>query len=351
MDIKLDVQWAAGPDPVESIDPLVFRLLAAVERGCSLRRAAQECASSYRHAWGLMRHWEDRLGRPLLVLERGRGAALSDLGRGLLWAQRRAQARLGPALDSLGAELAQELGSLLDQTAALRLIASHDLALELLRQRYAAQAGRALNVQYRGSLDAVRQLIAGRCELAGYHIPDLPGAERISAEFARLMPPGQFRSVRFVDRSQGLILPAGNPGGLSQLEDLARDGLVFINRQPGSGTRLLFDRLLAHSQIEPAGIRGYENEEFTHLAVAAMVASGAADAGFGVQAAAERFGLAFVPMVREHYLLAYRLTDPLSERLAELLDLLQRDRDLGDAIHRLPGYDVSCIGQAWPPET
>ena len=349
MDIKLAIQWGLGQDPVEAVDPLVFVLLDAVDRGRSLRSAAQQCGASYRHAWGLMRTWENRLGSPLLLLERGRGASLSELGRGLLWARRRAEARLGPVLDSLAAEIAHELDALLDRSSPLSLVASHDLALELLRERCTALGHRPFNIQYRGSLDAVRQLIAGRCDMAGYHIPELPEAHEIADSFRRLLPKEDFRSLRFVERSQGLMLPSGNPARIKTLKDLADSGQTFINRQTGSGTRLLFDQLLARSRVEPARIRGYEREEFTHLAVAAMVASGAADAGFGVQAAAERFGLAFIPMVREHYLLAFRTGDPVSERLAELLKLLQTDAELRTAINALPGYNASPIGKPWPP--
>lgn len=349
MDIKLGIQWGIGQDPVEAVDPLVFVLLDAVDRGRSLRSAAQECGASYRHVWGLMRAWEHRLGSPLLRLERGRAASLSELGRGLLWAHRRAEARLGPALDSLAAEIAHELDALLDRSSPLSLVASHDLALELLRERYKARGQRPFKIQYRGSLDAVRQLIAGRCDLAGYHIPDLPEAHEIADSVRRLLPQKDYRSLRFVERSQGLIVPAGNPARLKTLNDLADSQKNFINRQLDSGTRLLFDQLLAQSRIEPARIRGYDSEEFTHLAVAAMVASGAADAGFGVQAAAERFGLAFVPMVREHYLLTFRTSEPTSERLAELLKLLEIDTELRAAINALPGYDASHIGAPWPP--
>jgi len=347
MEVKLDIQWAIGPDQAETLDPLVFRLLGAVERGQSLRSAAAGCDASYRHAWGLMRHWEGRLGSPLLELERGRGASLSPLGRALLWSQRRAEARLRPALDNLAAEVENELGALTAQSTPLRLVASHDLAIEALRERFAASSERAFSVLYRGSLDAVRQLAAGHCDLAGYHIPDLPDCGRIEADFSRLLPGNEFQSIRFVDRSQGLMLPFGNPFGVRTLRDLAGNRLRFLNRQVGSGTRLLFDELLARVDLQPGDIRGYQAEEFTHLAVAAMVASGAADAGFGVRAAAERFGLDFVPMVREHYLLAFRKSERESGWLKALLALLHDDLDLRAAIGAMPGYDCSGMGEPW----
>ncbi len=348
MEVKLEIQWSIGLDQAETLDPLVLRLLEAVERGQSLRGAAAECGASYRHAWGLMRQWENRLGSALLDLERGRGASLTRLGRALLWSRRRAEARLRPALDSFGAEVEQELAALTADSTPLRLVASHDLAIELLRDHLVAAGRRGFNVLYRGSLDAVRQLIAGHCDLAGYHLPDLPDSGRIEADFRRLMPSDEFQSIRFVDRSQGLILPFGNPFGVRALQDLAGNRLRFLNRQAGSGTRLLFDELLAKAGLRPDQIHGYDAEEFTHLAVAAMVASGAADAGFGMQAAAERFGLDFVPMVREHYLLAFRKAERDGEWIKALLHLLNDNQELRQAIAALPGYDCGAMGEAWP---
>lgn len=347
VDVKLDIQWAFGHDQAEAMDPLVFGLLGAVEQGHSLRSAAEEHGASYRHAWGLMRQWEERLGAPLLQLQRGRGASLSGIGRCLLWAQRRAEARLAPALNSLCAEVEDELGSLLAKSTPLRMVASHDLALDQARERFAAQSQLPFSVQYRGSLDAVRQLIAGHCDLAGYHIPDLPQPGRIEARFARLLPADEFRSIHFADRNQGLILPAGNPAGIVSLQDLADKDLCFINRQIGSGTRLLFDELLTNAGIAARDIRGYEVEEFTHLAVAAMVASGAANIGFGVQAAADRFGLAFVPIVREHYLLAFHTDSRNLDRIMALVTLLKTDQGLRAAIAALSGYDYARMGEEW----
>lgn len=347
MDVKLDVCWSLGKDRRAPVDALVFELLEAVERGCSLRSAAGQCGASYRHAWGLMRHWEARLGAPLLDLERGRGATLSGIGRSLLWAQRRAQARLAPMLESLSGEVEQELGELLSRSAPLKMIASHDLALELLRERFNALEGTALNLQYRGSMDAVRQLLAGHCDVAGYHIPGWTRPGNIEGGFSRLMPPGEYQSVHFVTRRQGLMLRRGLSATVTGLQDLPGSGLRFLNRQPGSGTRLLFDELLAQTGVRPGDILGYEVEEFTHLAVAAMLASGAADVGFGVQAAAQRFGLEFLPMAHEHYLLAFRSTSRQTDWCQDLLKILSRDQPLRDNIGQLSGYGFQSMGEDW----
>lgn len=351
MKVEMGIRWQVGPDRLEVLEPTVFRLLEAVERGRSLRAAAGEVGVSYRHAWGLAQRWEKSLGAPLLVLERGRGASLSALGQSLLWGRRRAHARLDPLLESLAAELEQELAGLLASASPVRVVASHDLAVAQLRDRLNAldaDAGSQFHLEYRGSLDAVRQLAAGRCDLAGFHLPEPPlGQARIreiGAPFRRLLPPDRFRVLGFVHRQQGLMVAPGNPLGLSAPGDLQRNGVHFVNRQPGAGTRLLFDALLDDAGVEGPSISGYDSEEFTHLAVAAMVASAAADAGFGVQAAADRFGLDFVPLARERYLLAFDNAAGGSPWVRELGRALA-DPSLQRAISGLPGYDIAGMGE------
>jgi molybdate-binding protein len=125
--------------------------------------------------------------------------------------------------------------------------------------------------------------------------------------------------------------------------DVARKGLRFVNRQRGSGTRVLIDRLLLDEGVEPATLVGYANEEFTHAAVAATVASGAADAGFGLRAAAAEHGLAFVPRVREHYYLAVRAKSLTTTEVARLLEALQGVA-FARIVGRLPGYQCAGAG-------
>jgi molybdate-binding protein len=150
--------------------------------------------------------------------------------------------------------------------------------------------------------------------------------------------------VRFVRRRQGLILPRGNPRRVRTLADVAQRRLRFVNRQRGSGTRVLVDQLLHAQHVDPSSVRGYATEEFTHLAVAATVAAGNADAGFGLEAAARQFRLAFVPVVEERYLLACRrsaLRQPAVARLRELLATRAARR----AIVRLAGYAPDRPGE------
>lgn len=345
MNVELEIRWRIGQDAPREVDPLLFRLLHAIEQGASLRSAAVTAAASYRHAWGLLQGWEQSLGTPLVNLERGRGASLSALGRSILWAERRAHSRLAPFLDSISAEVEHELAGLVATAMPLRLVASHDLALGVLKESMNGPGKPRLNVQYRGSLDCVRQLVAGQCDLAGFHVPDGPLGAEIEAAYRRLLHPDRFAVLHFAYRAQGLMLPPGNPRGIAGIEDLARTRAQFVNRQPDSGTRMLFDCLLKGLALRPDAIRGYENEEFTHLAVAAMIASGAADAGFGVEAAAARFGLQFLPLVRERYLLAMERSSPPPAWLAELVEVLQGD-EFRSMMRGIPGYDLAGSGQA-----
>jgi putative molybdopterin biosynthesis protein len=144
-------------------------------------------------------------------------------------------------------------------------------------------------------------------------------------------------------RVHGLILPAGNPKRLSSLSDLTREDILFVNRQRGSGTRVLLDYQLRQNGLSPSQIRGYEREEFTHLAVAADVASGAADVGLGILAAARALNLEFVPVFQERYDLVIPREHYASPLLAPMLDIL-RGPDFRARVDRLGGYDVSEMG-------
>jgi molybdate-binding protein len=146
------------------------------------------------------------------------------------------------------------------------------------------------------------------------------------------------------EREQGLMLRPALAGQIQTLADLARGGQRFLNRQRGSGTRALLDELLREAGLRPAMIRGYQDEEFTHLAVAASIAGGGADAGFGIRAAAERFGLAFVPLARETYYLASRADGAVAVSLSRIAAWL-RDAAFRTLCQDLPGYDTTHAGE------
>ncbi len=344
MQVAFDIRWRLGRQG-EPLDPRLFELLRAVADTGSLQRAARIVRLSYRHAWGLLQRWEELLGQSLVKLERGRGARLTGVGEKLLWADRRVSARLAPELESLASALQGELSQAIDaeQSPPLRIFASHDLALAPLRDLLHEQGHVHAELQFRGSLDSLRLLAGGRCELAGFHLPEGKLGRLLAPRYRPWLNGRTHRLVHVTYRQQGLMLRRGNRKRVRQVADLARPSVRFVNRQPGSGTRLLFDALLEACGLEPGDIRGYESEEFTHLAVAAMVASGAADAGFGIEAAAAQFGLHFSPVVRERYCLAARrdaLSHPgVSAVLLELLGPAFRER-----VARLPGYDAADAG-------
>jgi len=336
--------WRHEDDPAGTLDARLLPLLRAIAAASSLAAAVVACGVSYRAAWGLLRDYQRRLGEPLVVLERGRGARLTAPAERLLAADAAAMRRLARVLPTL----ALEIGLRARPDAAvgrgpLRVAASHDLALAALANEPPAGSGLRLDVAFMGSLHALEAFAAGRVEVAGFHVPlDLRSqAER--DDFLRGLRVRRDHLLRFVDRDQGLMLPAGNPAHVRHFRDIAAHGLRFINRQRGSGTRLLIDQMLAREAVDPHAVVGYGTEEFTHPAVAATVASGRADVAFGLRAAAAAQRLAFVPLVRERYLLAVRrkdVADPAVIRLARVLASAAFARMVG----RLPGYRVAGAG-------
>lgn len=188
-------------------------------------------------------------------------------------------------------------------------------------------------------------LCKGRCELAGFPIPQGALGREILRKYEPWLKPRAQRLVHFVRRSQGLIVAAGNPLGIGALQDVVASGARFINRQRGSGTRLALERLLQEQGIDRAEIKGYYTEEFTHLAVAAAIASGVADAGIGVEAAAHRLKLDFIPLfVEDYYLLGKRETVERSD-VETIVGVIKSD-DFAALVKEIPGYDTSNTGES-----
>ena len=224
-------------------------------------------------------------------------------------------------------------------------IGSHDLTLDVLAQFLAEKTAvfrlMSANVGSLGGLVALRR---GEAHLAGSHLLD-PETGIYNDSYIRRYLPGQpVAVVTLVGREQGWIVPPGNPKRLAGWEDAANPDVQLVNRQRGAGTRVLLDYELGRRRIDPAQVRGYEREEYTHLAVAAAVSSGVADAGLGIQAAARALNLGFVPLAHEQYELVIPLAHYESEQLKPLLDLLH-DGGVRTAVSALPGYDVTIMGQ------
>jgi molybdate transport repressor ModE-like protein len=338
MKLVPEVSWR-GRAP---LDARLVPLLRAIGGHATLRAAAASVSVSYRSAWDLLAAETRALGAPLVVMARGRGARLAPLAERLLAADdaaRRELTRLEPQL-AVTVTPAERAAAL----RRLRLAASHDLLLAAYYEAHPLP----LELAFKGSLECLAALSRGDVDLAGFHVSAQSGHPQDAAPVLRLLHPRRHRLVRFAAREQGLMVAKGNPKRVRGLADLARH-LRFVNRQRGSGTRLLFDQLLAQSGLRADDIRGYATEEFTHLAVAATVAAGKADAGFGVQAAATRFGLEFLPLRRERYWFALRLRDAGSAMLRPFLHAL-RGSDLRRMARQFPGYDVRGAGEMCDPQ-
>jgi len=335
--------WALDGESSEPLDSRLLPLLGAIAASSSLAGAVAKCGISYRAGWGLLRDYQRTLGAPLVQLERGRGAKLAPLGKRLLDAHSLAIRRLARIRPSLAIELGAKTQVGVDAPVALRIAASHDLLLAAFTRTVPDSAGLALDVAYMGSLVALGQFDEGHVAVAGFHVP-LDGRRHWDRTPFRLaLNVRRDRLVRFADRDQGLILPRGNPARVGGIRDVALKGLRFINRQRGSGTRLLIDQILAHERIDAAKLGGYGNEEFTHAAVAATIASGGADAGFGLRAAAAEYRLDFVPLVRERYFLAVRAKDLRSAPITRLVNIL-RAREFARLARGLAGYRSAAAG-------
>jgi molybdate-binding protein len=181
------------------------------------------------------------------------------------------------------------------------------------------------------------------CDLAGLHLPQGDLRKRSIAASKSLLIPSVHRVIGFVTREMGLMLKRGNPLQIDSLERLLDPTVRFVNRDPDSGTRLLFDHMIAQQGLDGSRINGYERVEFTHAAVAAYVASGMADVSFGVEAAARQFDLDFVRLVTEDYFFVCRKSILELEPVKRVLSILQGE-EFNAAIRALPGYTAKDAG-------
>jgi molybdopterin molybdotransferase/putative molybdopterin biosynthesis protein len=226
----------------------------------------------------------------------------------------------------------------------LRLVGSHDLALEVLAGRLRGQPRPVtLDVVATDSLDGLFALARGAADLAGTHLLDPETGEHNVPFVRRLLPGEAVLLVTLAHRQQGLIVAAGNPKAIRGVDDLRRPDVTIVNRHRGSGTRVLLDDALLRAGIDASTLAGYEREEATHLAVAAAVAAGTADAGLGILAAARAYGLDFVPVARERYELALRPSTADTEAVQSLLETLH-SADFRAVVTALGGYDTAESG-------
>ncbi|HSB65918.1 MAG TPA: substrate-binding domain-containing protein [Anaerolineales bacterium] len=219
---------------------------------------------------------------------------------------------------------------------------SHDLAVEYLAKHIASQL-EVLTLTV-GSLDGLLALRQNLCNISGAHLLD-PGGEFNLPFIRHIFPDRTMQVVTLVHREQGLMIQPGNPKGIHSLADLRREDVIFINRNPGSGTRLWVDNQLKALGIPPTSIRGYESAVSTHTACASLVQAGKADVAIGLKAAARQFELDYIPLFQERYDLVF--TKEQISALLPLLDILQ-SHDFRQSVDALTGYDTTHTGELIP---
>ncbi len=224
-------------------------------------------------------------------------------------------------------------------------VGSHDNTLDTLADSIRARNSRVtLSSSHVGSMGGLMAIRKGLCHLAGSHLLDEADGSYNISYIQKYLPQTPVRLIHLVQRDQGLIVRPGNPKKISGIGDLAQKDVVFINRQGGSGTRVLLDFHLRRIGLAPERIKGYDHEEFTHMAVAAAVLSGAADTGLGIFAAAKALNLEFIPVVTESYDLVIPAEYSDTDNILLLLEIIRSD-EFKSRVLQLGGYHVEKTGE------
>ncbi len=342
--VSITPQWTISDRKGGNLPPRLLDLLRDVQSHGSLAAACKVTGASYRHAWNLVRAGEAQLGQALLNMTRGKGSSLTPLGEKLVWAGHRIAARLTPMLETLSSELEGELSRIMQpRREVLRVHASHGFAIEKLIETL-LQQGHGVERKYVGSQEAVAALHTGQCDVAGFHVPLGDFEARALAHYARWLDARHSRLIHVATRRQGLMVAPGNPLNIGGVTDLTQPGVRFVNRQPSSGTRFLLEALLERAGLRLDDLSAGSHCEFTHAAVAAYVASGMADVGFGVETPSRQFHLDFIPLASERYFLLTHQAQLETPALQSVLAAM-RSHEFKTAINALPGYSARYCGE------
>jgi len=343
-DIELTPRWSFGGGANRIDESRLLDLLMRIQRTGSIAEAARETKTSYRNVWGLLAQWETHFGHPLLISSRGLGTQLAPFALKLIELDQTIRTELSPHLKAAAEKMRQALaGSIELEPAIIRVHASHDLALNKICEKL-SHDGAALELRFLGSLESLASFSEGRCEIAGFHCPEGPVGESLWRQYLPYLKPRQHLLLQMARRAQGMIVSANNPKKLRSIRDITKPGVRFLNRQSGAGTRLLLDWLLRENGISTKEIAGYGEVELTHSAVAAMIASGHADVGLGVETVARQFGLEFIPLLHENYFLLTRRSLAQQPGVSRFLNTLKSE-DFRRSTADLAGYDASRSGE------
>ncbi len=327
------------------IGPLLMHMQGLVEQEKPKIKAV--CGKSIPSKSGIQefrRMVAGRLGERIVALPVKKGAgAITTMTRANAMLSIPAESEGVMAGDVVELELLRPLSQV---ESTILSVGSHDLTLDiihdLLRRGIPPYYMAMTHVGSLGGIVAVRD---GLCHLAGTHLLDPESGEYNVSYIERyLKGKRRARLYNLVYREQGLMVRHGNPKGIQGIRDLTRDDIQFVNRQPGSGTRVLLDHELKKAGISPGHIKGYDNEEYTHMAVAVSVLSGKADAGLGILAAARALGLDFIPVAHERYDILIpeeALGLPSMERLLEII----QGAEFKERVEALGGYSARDAGR------
>mgnify|MGYP006282994779 FL=1 len=280
---SIDVIWLAG-------------LLKDIGRGSSLVVASKKSGISYRGAWGKLNQVEACLGMPLIARTKGHGSVLTEFGHFFIQFVEQIQAAHQQSGDLYQDALLKEIKKIQkSESVRWKFLSSSDSII----QRAVTEV-KGFDLKIAGSGESLEKLLRNEAHIAGYHVSD----EKSSRAIHRRLTKHEIQIYPVMKRTQGLIVKKGNPLRIRSLEDLVSKKIRFINRQIGSGTRLLLDTLLMEEGIEPSEINGYFHEEFTHSAVANAILASKADVGMGVKNVAIENGLGFIPVKDEIFFIA-----------------------------------------------
>ena len=227
------------------------------------------------------------------------------------------------------------------------IIGSHDITIDIIADEI-RRGGKDIRVSSGnvGSLGGLMAIKKGVCHLGGAHLLDIETGEYNLSYIKKYLKGVKVSVFNLVLRDQGLIVPKGNTKRIKGMDDLIRDDVTFVNRQAGSGTRILFDYKLKQAGYDSDRIKGYDHEEYTHMAVAVDVLSGTADCGMGIYAAAKALDLDFITMVREQYDLILPSSHLENGNIRELIKTIKAE-NFKERVRMLGGYDPGKSGELW----
>ncbi len=319
-------------DGKSSVDLIwLSQLLKDIGRGSSLVVASKKSGTSYRGAWGKVNQVEDALGMPLMIRTKGHGSELTEFGTFFIHFIESMQEGYLKHDAHYHDILLKEIKKI-QKSESLRwkFFSSSDAVIQK-----AAGEVKGIDLKIAGSGESLERLLNNEAHLAGYHVSDQKSSKAIYQRLSK----NDIEIYPVMKRTQGFIVKKGNPLQIHSIEDLAGRKVRFINRQIGSGTRLLLDTLIMEEGMDPSDINGYLAEEFTHSAVANAILAGKADVGLGVKNIALENGLGFVPLKDEIFFIA------MNKEMAAQPESSKLIRKIRSASGETPGYKAVSLNR------